>query len=345
MKILAVDDDPSVLEMLVAALGTLDTYEVVTAASAADGLEILMDDPDVYHAILIDMQMPDMNGIEMCAEVRKLPDYAETPLIIVTAMSQRTFISDAFRAGATDYVTKPFDLIDLRGRVTSAVRQSARSMSARMDNVHELSDAIRLRNITRFLGHDEYENYVMQISQSLASKSSVVAIKIVDVAKLYQTLTPGQFQMAVETVGLAISSLTRQEGHVISYRGNGVFLCIHIGRYEVFPDTFEGLLNKQIFVSKPDALGKHDLRACVGETRVLQSASKAAALDTLKSAVQSADAKSDSYAAQPVISKRVLKNMARSPEEERVERRVYSMLLKDVMRDEFDHVAPGRQSR
>jgi len=74
MKILAVDDDPSILEVLEAALSSLETYDVYTALSASEGLEILMDHPDTFTAALIDIQMPDMNGIEMCEEVRQLPD-------------------------------------------------------------------------------------------------------------------------------------------------------------------------------------------------------------------------------------------------------------------------------
>ena len=64
MKILAVDDDPSILEVLEAALSSLEGYDVYTALSATEGLEILMDHPDPFTVVLVDIQMPSMNGIE-----------------------------------------------------------------------------------------------------------------------------------------------------------------------------------------------------------------------------------------------------------------------------------------
>ena len=149
IKILAVDDDPSILEVLEAALSSLENYDVYTAMSAAEGLEILTEHPETFTAALIDIQMPEMDGIEMCREVRKLPNYAEVPLIVVTAMSQRTYISDAFQAGANDYVTKPFDLIDLRSRVTSAIRQAQRSNMSRRAGAYRLCEALHIRNVTR----------------------------------------------------------------------------------------------------------------------------------------------------------------------------------------------------
>lgn len=334
MKVLAVDDDPSILEVLEAALSSLEGYDVFTAMSAAEGLEILMDHPETFDLALVDIQMPEMNGIELCREIRQLPGYSDMPIIIVTAMSQRTYIADAFKSGATDYVTKPFDLIDLRSRVTSALRQNKRGEAARRNRSNNLSEAFQLRNVTRFLGPDEYENYVMQISQSLTSKSSVVAIKMLNVQTLHEELSSRAFEEAVQTVGAAVSVLTRHEGHMISYRGHGVFLCIRIGRYDVLPDAFESVLNKQLYATKPDSLAQHPLKVCVGETTVLKSNSKAGALDTLTEAVAKVEEKAEALCTARGMSRRVLSNQSRSAEELHVDRRVYSMMLKDVMPDD-----------
>jgi len=248
-------------------------------------------------------------------------------------MSQRSYISDAFRAGATDYVTKPFDLVDLRGRVASAVRQSKRLAASSKSQAQVLSEALSLHNVTRFLGHDEYENYVMQVSQSLTSKSSVVGIKIQNGRRLHDAVGPKAFEEVIQTVGEAISELTRQEGHMISYRGNGVFLCIRIGRNDKLPESFEMMLNRQIHAIKPASLTKASIKVSVGETTILNAASKVGALDALSAATASAEQKAEHVTSAPHISRRMLSNQSRSPEQERVERRVYSLMLKDVMRE------------
>ena len=133
---------------------------------------------------------------------------------------------------------------------------------------------------------------------------------------------------------------------MISYRGNGVFLCIRIGRYDVLPDTFEMILNRQIYATKPGTLAKTSLKVCIGDTTVLHSASKAGALDALSQAIASADEKAERANMTLEISRRVLSNQTRSAEEERIERRVYSTMLKDLMREGGPkRSAFGRQSR
>jgi DNA-binding response OmpR family regulator len=334
MKILAVDDDTSILEVLTAALSALEGHEVVTAPCAKRALRILDTDSEVFDCLLVDIQMPEMNGIEFCAEVRKRNAYTRTPILMLTAMSQRSYIADAFRAGATDYITKPFDLIDLRARLGSALRDRRR-VDMLETRKADLDAPIHVRDVTRLLGQSEYENYVMQISQSLGSKSSVVGIKIVNIAQHHEALSPGDFERLIAAVAAAISELTRQEGHVISYRGNGAFLCIRIGRQDVLPAAFETILNRHIHMAVPAGLTKRSVTAVVGETIIMRSGSRTAALDALNGAIASVEAAAERSADIPDVSKRVLSNQSITDSQRQADRSVYSRLLRDVLRDEI----------
>ena len=119
-RVLAVDDEPSILELLKTALNALGTYDVSTACSVDDAIQLLERQDKPFDCLLLDIQMPDVNGITFCRELRNLTDYRKTPIIMLTAMSDRDYIDRAFAAGATDYLTKPFDLLELRSRLGTA---------------------------------------------------------------------------------------------------------------------------------------------------------------------------------------------------------------------------------
>ncbi|MDP2737507.1 MAG: response regulator [Pseudorhodobacter sp.] len=117
MKILAVDDDPVFRDLLVSMLRALGKENVTTAASAAEALMLLNRGTQDFDCIFSDIQMPEMDGVAFCSVVRKLPAYQRTPIVMISAMATRKFIDDAFAAGATDYVTKPLDRLELKARL------------------------------------------------------------------------------------------------------------------------------------------------------------------------------------------------------------------------------------
>ncbi len=105
-KVLVVDDDPHVFE-LVQLYAASDSVEVLQALDAYAGLDLTMRQrPDV---IVLDIMMPGMDGLEMCREVRDLPQAGNTPIIMLSAKAEPEDIEAGFKAGADEYVTKPFE--------------------------------------------------------------------------------------------------------------------------------------------------------------------------------------------------------------------------------------------
>ncbi|PWE30023.1 hypothetical protein DDZ14_15795 [Maritimibacter sp. 55A14] len=122
MKILAVDDDLMILELLKEAMAALGEFEVETASSGEMAIEIIRERGPVYDCFLLDIQMPETDGIEVCKTIRAIPGCEHTPVIMATAMSQTAYMERAYAAGATDYLIKPFDFIELNTRLNAAVR-------------------------------------------------------------------------------------------------------------------------------------------------------------------------------------------------------------------------------
>jgi DNA-binding response OmpR family regulator len=116
--IMIVDDNPGVLKLLGIMLER-DGYSVLTAENGYKALELLESSiPDLF---IIDVMMPDMDGIELCRQVRACSNTAQTPVVILSELGDSDSIDKALRAGADDYITKPILHYDLRTKLRSAL--------------------------------------------------------------------------------------------------------------------------------------------------------------------------------------------------------------------------------
>jgi len=121
--ILAVDDDNEVLQTLGRVLKS-EGYDVSLASSAAEGLRHLERRlPDV---MILDIIMPEMDGITFCRQLRRDPRFIALPVLFLTAKGGTDDIVNGLDAGADDYVVKPFELAELRARVTALLRRGTR---------------------------------------------------------------------------------------------------------------------------------------------------------------------------------------------------------------------------
>ncbi|MFJ6984482.1 MULTISPECIES: response regulator [unclassified Streptomyces] len=115
-KILVVDDQPDNLLAMTAVLATLG-QELVTVSSGREALRALLDQED-FAVIIMDVQMPDMDGYETCAHIKRRPRTRDVPIIFLTAMgTDSEHSARGYAAGAVDYISKPFDPWVLRAKV------------------------------------------------------------------------------------------------------------------------------------------------------------------------------------------------------------------------------------
>jgi PleD family two-component response regulator len=130
MRILVVDDSEDGRDITEAMLLAAGYEQVRTAGSADDAYRILgigatASEPAPVDLMLLDIVMPDVDGIEACARIRKDQRYSSVPIIMVTALGDTDSLANAFVAGATDYITKPVNRVELLARVRSALKLKA----------------------------------------------------------------------------------------------------------------------------------------------------------------------------------------------------------------------------
>jgi len=123
-KILVVDDEPDCISIIQCRLEWCH-YEVITAINGKDGLEKAANEkPDL---VLLDTDMPVMNGHEMLERMRKDPVLKDTPVIMVTALCEAEDVVKASSFGISDYIAKPVDFAKLVEKISNTLEQKTLS--------------------------------------------------------------------------------------------------------------------------------------------------------------------------------------------------------------------------
>lgn len=118
-KLLVVDDQMGVRRLLFEAFNE-EGYQVELAGSGHEALEkVRKTAPDI---ILMDMKMPGMNGLETLHEIKKVDD--TVPVVMMTAYGELEIVAEAMKLGIKEYVTKPFDINELRGLVKKVIAEN-----------------------------------------------------------------------------------------------------------------------------------------------------------------------------------------------------------------------------
>ena len=117
--ILIVDDNPQILSIMTDLLSPLG-YLIDCASGGQEALDrAVAAPPDL---VLLDVMMPGMDGFTVCRHIRADPQLAQVPIILVTALDDRASRMQGFEAGADEFISKPFDYVELRARVATILR-------------------------------------------------------------------------------------------------------------------------------------------------------------------------------------------------------------------------------
>lgn len=114
-KILIVDDTEENIDILIENLG--NEYDISVAMDGETALESLAAEiPDI---ILLDIMMPDMDGYEVCRHIKENKQLSKVPIIFLTSMTDTDSKVKGFELGADDYITKPFDILEVKNKVNN----------------------------------------------------------------------------------------------------------------------------------------------------------------------------------------------------------------------------------
>jgi two-component system, OmpR family, response regulator RegX3 len=117
-KILLIEDSKDIGELVTCALNSYVVQQAFSLAEADLALK-----KDEYNLLLIDVGLPDGNGFDLCLRLSQDPHYQDIPRILLTALDKTSEIVYGFNCGGDDYLTKPFNIIELRARADRYLRK------------------------------------------------------------------------------------------------------------------------------------------------------------------------------------------------------------------------------
>ncbi len=144
ITILLVDDEPDILEIVGYNLKA-EGYNVLTAENGAEAVKIAKKKKP--HLIILDVMMPEMDGIEACEQIRKVPDLQNTIITFLTARGEDYSQVAGFDAGADDYITKPIRPKVLMSKVKALLR--------RLKEDNSSADVVKMGDL--IINRDEYK--------------------------------------------------------------------------------------------------------------------------------------------------------------------------------------------
>jgi CheY-like chemotaxis protein len=254
MKILAVDDDPVFQDILIEALRVIGQEDITKAGSAAAALAILRSPHHAYDCILLDIQMPDMDGVSLCRVLRNLPEYRRVPIVMITSQSAKRYIDDAFAAGATDYVTKPLDRLDLKARIGMVARLVeerhelellTRQASQRNDTLEmqlDFDSPILVPGFDRGIEMLALENYLLTLGKKGLLSLSAFGIHIENAGLIFSKVSRAGFVDMLGDVASAIADAIKMDDVHIAYAGEGNFVGLTSKELAAPPQEMSGMI-------------------------------------------------------------------------------------------------------
>lgn len=179
MRILIAEDDAISLRVLESAL-TKWGHEVVTATTGAAALAALKL-PDAPQLAILDWMMPEMDGVEVCSQLRPALADRFLYIILLTARGQKADIVAGLEAGADDYLVKPFDREELRARLNAGIRivdlqsqlgHRVRQLEEALQRVHELQGLLPICCYCKKIRDDQ--NYWHEVENYIGARSGTV---------------------------------------------------------------------------------------------------------------------------------------------------------------------------
>jgi CheY-like chemotaxis protein len=243
MKILAVDDDPDFMGVFKAVLGGLGYTDLTTASSGQEALELMTKSVSGFDCFILDVQMPEMDGIELCRQIRSFDSYKDAPILMNTAVADRDYIDAAFAAGATDYLTKPVDEVEVKARLGVIEKLVSERLRSEIAISHPgtdvfnapsygFLDGIPLKRVEGAMDLFSMGNYLKTLGLFRALSISAIGIRVLNARSIHDLEGGHVFGEVMIDVATCISDCLKPSNRMIAYAGGGIFVCL-IPRSEV----------------------------------------------------------------------------------------------------------------
>ena len=259
MHILLVDDDSTFSDVIAARLEQRDNISLTLAVSAEHALQLVDAASEPFDCFLLDIMMGNIDGIELCHRLRQHSSYHTTPIIMMTASQETPLMEQAFHAGATDFLRKPLDEVELAGRIKSAMllvdalkrEKAGRTALHSVLTSHgpidgfDISERICLSGVSGMLDYHELEKSLLRLQDGLYHLS-VFRIALPTFQRASNSHARSETLQLLRDVSQGILTAAPADTPFMSYIGRGRFLCCVLGRMTGTSETFRTCIQDKV---------------------------------------------------------------------------------------------------
>ncbi|MFZ3580948.1 response regulator [Loktanella sp. DJP18] len=254
MRILVADDDPIILDLLQSPMWLGSEHDLTCVTSAAEALSAIYDSRP-FDAFLIDVVMPETDGISLCATIRAMSRHSATPIIMITASTEGGVMHRAFAAGATDFVRKPLDGLDLGARINMATMLNAsllRERKARSTLTQLRQRTVMGQDETPFLGVPSGAMSYSSLKADLLSLSpgchalSLFSLRVASIDLSGDDQAEDDLLQRLAVIGTVATREMQHSSTRLAYVGRGLFAGVTFGRQRERADLLQHRTQKAL---------------------------------------------------------------------------------------------------
>lgn len=210
MFVLILDDAPLNNMLMAEAIRDLPGCEIREFTAPADALAFVRANAEAIGVAVTDFEMPGMNGIEFIRSARAVPGFAHVPIVMVTSLDQRSLRREALTAGATDFLAKPFDAVEIRARVSNLLALN----QARLDQMDRAAWLDReVKAATALIAARERE-IVMMLMKAAEHRDNETGNHVARVAHLVAAIGRGLGLPEEQVEQLSLASTMHDVGKI-----------------------------------------------------------------------------------------------------------------------------------
>lgn len=238
MRILAVDDDELIRDLLAEIFRATNFKDVVIVDSTDAAVQAIRNSYKPFDCFLIDIQMPGRNGVELCQALRRVEVFANTPILMLTAMSRKEHVDQSFFAGATDYVTKPFDPQELVSRLhaiemllegtrrAAEARDRAEAAGRPVAKTRDYADAINIGTVPGLVDAGVLRNYATLLAANKRVRNCAFGVRIPELQRKFMLMSEKGFGDYIADLSRVILNTLSASEPFMTYVGSGTFVCV-----------------------------------------------------------------------------------------------------------------------
>ena len=219
-KFIAVDDSEIARELIKATLADFGYHDVSSFGNPKEALESMARAEVAADLVLLDVMMPEMDGVELCARIRALDKWRDVPIVMLTSREDKSTLSRAFMAGANDYLTKPFDRIEFQARLRAQLRLKA-ELDRRKSGPRSARASRRARSQFSLPGlladRDALQDALAQVSDERLDGLGVFALSVDATARNTVDFSTRERQAILAAVAEVLAQVRMPAGNMLAH--------------------------------------------------------------------------------------------------------------------------------